>query len=257
MIGSQCRKTLRATIAAGVLCATHAEVLAHEPVEETVTDQSGDRPVSLSAEFKLVSDYRDRGFSYSTGSPAAQALVIATHRSGFYLGAFASTTGNDPYLGAVELDVLAGWSGQIAPNLTADVTLLYYYYPDADHALLPHSNSWETALHLYGDFGVVRPSVGIWYAWHQAALGGLDNVYVFADLAIPIGSTPFSAKLHAGYTDGAYTLDPDHKVMDWGAGLSFHAGSGLSVSLDYTGMNGPSMRDLTDDSLILSLKLEL
>jgi hypothetical protein len=31
----------------------------------------------------------------------------------------------------------------------------------------------------------------------------------------------------------------------------------MSVSLDYTGMNGPSMRDLTDDSLILSLKLEL
>lgn len=248
---------VRAALAAAVLCTGHTAAVAHEPVEEIDADGGDDRPVSLSAEFKLVSDYRDRGLSYSTGSPAAQALVIATHRSGFYLGAFASSTGNDPYLGAVELDALAGWAGQIAPNLTADVTLLYYYYPDADHALLPNSNSWETALHLYGDFGVVRPSVGIWYAWHQAALGGLDNVYVFADLAIPIGSTPFSAKLHAGYTDGAYTLDPSHKVMDWGAGLSFDAGSSLSVSLDYTGMNGPSMRDLTDDSLTLSLKLEL
>ena len=225
--------------------------------QETTSDEAAASPFSISAEFKLVSDYRDRGYSYSTGSPAAQMMIIAAHRSGFYAGAFASSTGDDEYLGAVELDVLAGWAGQIAPGVTADVMLLYYFYPDSNQALMPKSDSWETAFHVRGDFGFVHPTIGVWYAWKQEELGDLDNLYIFSDLIFPVGKTPFEVKLHAGYTDGAYTLGPDRKVVDWGAGLSFNAGSGLTFALNYSGMDGPSVKDLTDDTIVLSVSLAL
>ena len=51
---------VRAALAAAVLCTGHTAAIAHEPVEEIDADGGGDKPVSLSAEFKLVSDYRDR-----------------------------------------------------------------------------------------------------------------------------------------------------------------------------------------------------
>ncbi len=209
------------------------------------------RPVAVFAEVTLLSDYRFRGLSYSAGDPVAQGTVTLLHESGFYGGLFASSLSDDPFYGDVEIDIFAGWTGEIAPRLTADATVLYYYYPDAVQVPGASSDSFETAFQLSAQLGVLQPKIGIWYSWKQAALGNQDNFYLFADLTAPIPQTPLSATVHIGHTDGAHSQAADNKTFDWSAGLELDAGHGIALGIDYIGMSGPRIRDFTDDTVML------
>jgi uncharacterized protein (TIGR02001 family) len=120
--------------------------------------------VQFTAHAVLLSDYRFRGTSYSQGEPVAQASLVAAHESGLFGGVFVSSLGNHPVYGAVEVDLFAGLAKPVAPKITAEVSLYYYYYPDANPAF-PHPNSFETAVQLTGDFGAFTPKLGAWYAW--------------------------------------------------------------------------------------------
>jgi len=204
-------------------------------------------------EVMLLSDYRFRGVSYSHGSPVAQGMVSLAHESGFYGGIFASSLGNHEYYGAVEVDLFAGWAGAIAPGISADLTLLYYYYPDANDSISPRPHSFEVAAQFSGSVGPVQPTVGVWYAWEQDVLGGRDNLYLFSDIVVGIAKTPLSVKLHGGYTRGAYSLASDRKTFDWSAGLMFDAGSGVHLGIDYIGMSGPKLDKYTDDAVMIGL----
>lgn len=222
-------------------------------LEEDVPKQVPAEEFMVLAEVMLLSDYRFRGVSYSLGKPVAQARVTVIHESGFYGGAFASSVGNHPYYGALEIDLFAGWTGPIAPGLSADVSLLYYYYPDAPASASPKPHSFETAAKIMGSFGQFEPAIGVWYAWDQSALGGRDNLYLFADLTVPVPKTPLAARLHGGYTRGAYSLSADRKTMDWSLGLLWDAGSGIQLGVEYIGIGGPRIKDTTDDTLMARL----
>jgi len=198
----------------------------------------------------LLSDYRFRGLSYSAGDPVIQGTVTLFHESGFYGGLFASSLSHDPFYGDVEIDIFAGWTGEVAAGITADATLLYYYYPDA---VIPgtSSDSFETALQLSTTLGAFEPKIGVWYSWEQAALGHQDNIYLFADLTAHIPKTPLSATVHIGRTDGAYSQAANGKTFDWSAGLNLDAGHGIALGIEYVGMGGPRIKDFTDDTLML------
>jgi uncharacterized protein (TIGR02001 family) len=211
---------------------------------------------SILGELILLSDYRFRGVSYSLGKPVAQGMVTVVHESGFYGGAFASSIGNNPYYGAMEIDLFAGWTGSIAPGLAADLSVLYYYYPDAPSGASPKPHSFETAAKILGSFGAFEPSIGIWYAWEQAALGGRDNTYLFADLATRISGTPLSVRMHGGHTKGAYSLSASGKTMDWSLGLTADAGSGIQLGIEYIGIGGPRIRDVTDDTIMARISAQ-
>ncbi|WP_324741516.1 TorF family putative porin [Tsuneonella sp. CC-YZS046] len=224
--------------------------------------ETGDHASEVSDEFQIVaeamllSDYRFRGVSYSHGSPVAQGMVSLVHESGFYGGIFASSLGNHDYYGAVEVDLFAGWAGTVAPGIAADLTLLYYYYPDASASISPRPHSFEAAAQFSGNVGPVQPTVGIWYAWEQEPLGGRDNLYLFSDVVAGIPKTPLSVKLHGGYTRGAYSLASGRKTFDWSAGLMFDAGSGVHLGIDYIGMSGPKLDDYTDDTVMVGLAVQ-
>ena len=86
-----------------------------------------------------VTDYRYRGISQSRLLPAAQGGVDFSHKSGFYLGAWASTIrwlkdipGGD---GPLELDLYGGYKGEMAKGVTYDVGLLRYQYPKENFAV--------------------------------------------------------------------------------------------------------------------------
>lgn len=211
--------------------------------------------VQLMAHAAILSDYRFRGLSYSEGEPVVQASLVAAHESGLYGGVFVSSLGNHDYYGAVEVDFFAGWAKAITPAITADVSLLYYYYPDGNSAL-PNIDSFETALQLTGDFGAFSPKVGIWYAWEQAALGGKDNLYLFGDLVWRAPGTPLEAKVHAGYTDGAYSIAADRTSIDWSAGVGFRLADNILLGVEYVGMGGPKVKDYTDDTIVASLSMD-
>jgi uncharacterized protein (TIGR02001 family) len=211
--------------------------------------------VQFSAHAVLLSDYRFRGMSYSEGEPTAQASLVASHESGLFGGVFVSSIGNHAVYGAVEVDLFAGFAKPITPKITAEVSLYYYYYPDANPAV-PHTNSFETAVQLTGDFGAFTPKVGVWYAWEQAAFGGSDNVYLFGDLVWRVPGTAFDAKVHAGYTHGAYSIAANRTSLDWSVGVGFKPAPNMRLGLDYFGIGGPRVENFTDDTLVASLSVD-
>ena len=90
--------------------------------------------IEVSGNVAIVSDYRFRGVSLSGGDPAIQGGIDLTHESGFYVGTWASSIddGGTDLLGDVELDLYAGWSGDVSDGVSVDVGLLYYMYPTGD-----------------------------------------------------------------------------------------------------------------------------
>jgi uncharacterized protein (TIGR02001 family) len=100
------------------------------PLAPTLAAESD---VELSANFGLVSDYRFRGTSQTQKEIAAQGGFDLSHKSGFYVGTWASnvsswanTNGN-----GMEIDGYLGYSTEIG-GIGIDVGNLYYYYPGSD-----------------------------------------------------------------------------------------------------------------------------
>jgi uncharacterized protein (TIGR02001 family) len=99
---------------------------------------------TLTGNISLVTDYRYRGISQSRLKPALQGTVDFAHKSGFYLGAFATNIkwvkdggGN----GNVEIDLYGGYKGTIVGDLGYDVGLLQYLYPSNNFT--PSANTLE------------------------------------------------------------------------------------------------------------------
>jgi len=81
----------------------------------------------------VASDYRFRGISQTFKQPAVQGGFDYAHSSGFYLGNWNSNvSGNQYNNGAgLEMDFYGGYKFEVMPDFTADIGLLYYYYPGA------------------------------------------------------------------------------------------------------------------------------
>jgi uncharacterized protein (TIGR02001 family) len=91
----------------------------------------------------VVTDYRYRGISQSRVAPAIQAGVDYT-QGGFYAGAWGSSVQWIKDLGGkgtAEIDVFAGYKGEIARGVNFDVGILAYLYPS--NALSPNANTTE------------------------------------------------------------------------------------------------------------------
>ncbi len=233
--------------------------LANAPVTLDVPAIAPPEHVPAAVQFSLhtvaSSDYRFRGTSYSQGEPVAQATLVAAHDSGLFGGVFVSSLGNHDIYGAVEIDLFAGFAKPIAPGVTAEINLLYYYYPDANPAF-PNTNSFETAVQIAGEFGAFSPKVGAWYAWEQAALGGRDNLYLFGDLVWRVPGTPLATKVHAGWTKGAYSISADRTSVDWSAGVTLKASDKIRLGVEYVGMGGPRVKDFSDDTVVASVSFD-
>jgi uncharacterized protein (TIGR02001 family) len=87
---------------------------------------------TLSFNAGVVTDYRYRGISQTRLKPAVQGGLDFAHKSGFYLGAWASTikwiedSGSTD--GKVELDLYGGYKGELTKGLAYDVGVLRYEY---------------------------------------------------------------------------------------------------------------------------------
>jgi uncharacterized protein (TIGR02001 family) len=250
------RSLLAATVLAGsVLVVTPA--FAEE-------EDGAESPITLSGNVAVTSDYRFRGVSLSGGDFAVQGGLDLTTTSGFYIGTWASSIqGGTPY-GEVELDLYGGWTGMVADGVTVDVGLLYYAYPTADDPLNldPDTDYFEPYASIAGTLGPVTATVGAAYAWDQDSLGGNDNLYLYTDFALGIPTTPLTVTAHAGYTDGV--LAPpflagtgDDTGLDWSLGASMPIYGGLTGSLTYVGVEGPSIDGFTDDTVVATLSFAM
>lgn len=227
-----------------------AVIRTSQPVEDS--NKAGETGLTVSGSVTLVTDYRFRGVSLSAGDPAIQGGITVTHDSGVYVGTWASSIAGGAAYGDMELDLIAGWSGDVSDGVTFDIGMVYFVYPTNDGAFDP-VDYWEPYATVSTTLGPVEASLGINYAWKQDSLGGNDNLYLHGELGVGIPNTPVSLSAHLGYTSGAlapdYTagLSTDKTAWDWSIGASMTVLDKLEIGVSYIGVEAPQAKALGVD----------
>ena len=238
-------KMSKKTLALAALTLVSGAVFAQAAPETTLTFNAG-----------VVTDYRYRGITQSRNEAAVQGGVDYAHKSGFYVGAWASTikwiadysydgstrqkSGTD-ISGNVELDVYGGYKFDLAKDMTMDIGVLRYQYV---------GNTLEmtggTARSNYGDANtneiytaITMGPITAKYSYSLSDLFGyIDSKGSgYLDLSanfevIPSWTvtphfgrqTVTAARYNASYNDMSLTVTKD-------------LGKGLSASLGYYGTN--------------------
>ena len=143
----------------------------------------------------------------------------------------------------------------MSEGIGLDVGLLYYAYPS--NAKGVDAEFFEPYATLSGDLGPVTAKLGINYAWDQKALAD-DSLYIHTELSSGIPTTPLTVSAHLGYTDGAFapTLlagTGDDTAFDWSLGATAPVLGPLTLGVSYVGVEGPSIKNYTNDAVVFSL----
>ena len=231
----------------------------NRPLDAIDGDDASEGPISISGNVALTSDYRFRGVSFSAGDVAIQGGIDVVHESGFYVGTWASSIEDSPTFGEVELDLYAGYAGELSEGVAFDAGLLYYAYPAKDDGpLAGPSDYFEPYASISGQLGPASVAVGVAYAWDQDAIGDTDNLYLYTDLEAGIPRTPITLTAHLGYTDGGLSVDDDDTSFDYSLGATATVLGGLSLGVAYVGVEDggvPSILrdDFTDDTVVVTV----
>jgi uncharacterized protein (TIGR02001 family) len=129
---------------------------------------------TLTGNVSLVSDYRYRGISQTRTKPALQGTVDFAHKSGFYLGTFATNIkwiSDAGSKGNLEVDLYGGYKGTISGDLGYDVGLLQYWYPSNDLQKVTTANA--NTLEAYA--GLTYKTYGLKYYNSLTNLFGNPN----------------------------------------------------------------------------------
>jgi uncharacterized protein (TIGR02001 family) len=185
---------------------------------------------TLSYNVGVVTDYRYRGISQSRLDPALQGGIDFAHKSGLYVGTWASTikwikdAGGG---GDVEWDIYGGYKGAAGP-VGYDVGVLRYQYPSND--LNPSANTTE--LYVAGTMGPATLKYS----------HAITNLFGFAD-SKGSGYLDLSATFDLG---NGYSVAPHvgHQTVRHNSGFSYtdylltlgkDFGNGVSVSVAAVG----------------------
>ena len=204
-----------------------------------------------------VSDYRFRGLSLSGGDFAVQGTINLNHSSGFYVGTWASSLEDTPVYGSTEVDLYGGWTGALGGGITADVGLLYYAYPNGH---VDKAEYFEPYASLTAAIGPATAKLGVAYAPSQDSLGNDDNTYVYGELGAGIPNTPISVAAHLGYADGVQSPDlltgsGTGGGFDYSVGATYAITPKFSVGASYVGVDGNSIKNFSDDTIVATVKL--
>lgn len=135
--------SFRLRIVPAVAAAAASLVFANAQAQTTPAPAAAPAPepdYTLTANIGLFSQYVFRGVSQTNEKPAVQGGFDWSHKSGIYLGTWASniswlsdaTSGNPPGQTAsasMEWDFYGGYKGSLPYDLGYDLGVLYYYYP--------------------------------------------------------------------------------------------------------------------------------
>ena len=205
----------------GMLLVTSA--MATPAMAQDATDAPSG-PITVSGGVDLVSDYRFRGISLSNEKVEVQPTITLSHESGLYAGVWGSGLPKTDEFGKVEVDLYAGWSGEVAPGTSVDIGATYYWYPDGKDAFGP-VDYVEIIGKLSHDIGPVSATATVAYAPSQKSLGSDDNIYLNMGLSSGIPNTPVTVDASLGYTSGSLSAGaPGGDYLDWTVGATLTAG---------------------------------
>lgn len=224
---------------------------------------------AVTGNLAIVSDYRFRGISQTFGDPAVQGGFDYSHSSGFYVGNWNSNVSGIQYPGgaSLEMDFYGGYKFTVAPDVTADIGVLYYYYPGASigttgekfdytEVYVGASYKWFSAKYYYGVtdfFGLNNRTATIPRGGSEGA-GYLDLSANFeiADktlLSLHVGRQTVENYGEFNYTD--YKIGIARDVGFANVGLAV-VGTNADEAF-YTASNGTRSRDLGKTTAVLSI----
>lgn len=185
---------------------------------------------TLSFNAGVVSDYRYRGISQSRLKPAVQGGVDYADKSGFYVGAWASSikwikdAGGDA---SMELDLYGGYKGAVG-DVAYDVGFLRYEYPSNKLAVSANTNE------VYG--AVTMGPATLKYSHAVSNLFGFadskNSYYVDLSASFDLGEG-FSLVPHVGYQ--SVKNNSAFSYTDYSLTLGKDLGNGLSATAALVG----------------------
>lgn len=190
---------------------TTSSVLATAMVGALMTAGSAaEAEVDVSANVALVSDYAFRGVSQTSRDPAIQGGFDVAWDSGFYVGTWSSNVSFGTT--SQELDLYAGYSGDINESLSFDVNYTRFEYP-SDGAALDYNE-------FGGSLSYGNATMGLIYSDEYFALDDVEWVYPYADYSLPLGTGALDFHVGLSVVDDNAADDwvagfGDEEVLDW------------------------------------------
>ena len=180
-----------------------------------------------------VTDYRYRGISQSRLKPAIQGGIDFSHKSGFYLGTWASSikwikdAGGDA---DAEVDIYGGYKFAGGP-VGFDVGVLRYLYPNASISPSPYT----TEVYVAGTYGPAT----LKYSHAVTNLFGFadskNSYYVDLSAGFDLPWYGLTLTPHIGYQSVNHNSGASY--TDWSLTLGKDFGNGFSASLAYVDTN--------------------
>ena len=228
-------KARSALILVGLFAGTAALAQTQAPAPTPEPDYT------LSFNVGAVSDYRFRGISQTSFNPALQGGIDFAHKSGFYLGTWASNIKwIKDYVGAtdgsLEVDVYGGYKGEISKDFSFDVGAITYQYPSNTAADVPgfvNANTTE----VYGalTYSVVTAKYSYATSNFIANSNSAGSAYVEIAANFDLGNG-FTLTPHVGHqTIPNQSVSGDY--TDYALTLAKDFGNGLSATIAAIGTN--------------------
>jgi uncharacterized protein (TIGR02001 family) len=209
---------------------------------------------TLSFNVGAVTDYRYRGISQTRKDPALQGGADFAHKSGFYLGTWASTIKwiDDAGGGAdVEIDVYGGYKFSYN-DFGFDVGVLTYNYPGHDLAVSPNTQEGYIA----ATFGPATLKYSHSFSNLFGFADSKNSYYLDLSAVFDLGSG-WSLTPHIGYQKVKNNSAADY--TDYSLTLGKDFGNGFSASAAFVGTDtdayvGPGGQNLGKNTLVLGVK---
>ena len=227
-------KKLKLAVLAGALVASGAALAQNKPEPD----------YTLSFNVGAVTDYRYRGISQSRLKPALQGGADFSHKSGFYVGTWASTirwikdAGGDA---DVEVDLYGGYKTTVGP-VGLDVGVLRYLYPRSDLAINPDT----TELYAAGSWGPAT----LKYSHAVTNLFGFadskNSSYIDLSATFDTGVWGLSLTPHIGHQK--VKNNGDFSYTDYSLTVSKEFVPGLTGSVALVGTDNDNYRGPAPDS---------
>ncbi len=211
---------------------------------------SDDPSPALQAEIAVTSDYVFRGYSRSEGNPALQAGLRYRHRSGFFVGGWASTvrfafddTIGDPR--RAEVRGFTGYARPVGQSWFWNALIVRYEFPGSDDRI----DTSYTEAQISAQY---RELVSTTIAYTSGYLGR-DGPGLFGEVTAGY-PLPFNLDLSVGI--GYAELDPSSASHFYGHAELGRTFGPISVNLGYYDSDGvpiPPWGEVVDGTWVLGI----
>jgi uncharacterized protein (TIGR02001 family) len=230
-----------AALAAGFL-ATSAPAMADGAAAAPTPD------FTFTGNINITNNYIFRGFSQTNGDFAVQGGFDLSHKSGLYIGTWASNVEfkdqTAPFSNSttIEVDLYGGYKGTFGNSIFSyDIGGIYYSYPGNNGT---GYNYWEFYGKVNADLGFMTIGTGFVYSPDFFAnAGDAINIPINVSVPIPLGSDTWGLSVSGqlGYnkfTTTGVTWDGIHDdYLNWNVGLTVAITNWFNVDLRYHDTN--------------------